>query len=274
MNDVNYLSIKETMSSLEIAETTGKEHKIVMRDIRNLIDNLNKSYGYRSVPVDEIKKDYHFATSQNKISEYIFKISEYIDKKGETRPKYELNKKACLLLASGYNIQLRAKIIDRWEELELEKQKAAVVLPQNYIEALEALIVSEKQKQALQAENIKQKEVISHKSDVIEGLTEDIELAEKRQRITQIVRYNSTDFQKRYRLLYKEFELKYHMSLNRRINSEKVQAIKPEIKNKIDYIDRVLNMIPELYEIACKIFETDVKKLIKREWKIYNLQEC
>ncbi|CUN22977.1 Rha family transcriptional regulator [Parabacteroides distasonis] len=294
MNDVNYLSIKETMSSLEIAETTGKEHKIVMRDIRNLIDNLNKSYGYRSVPVDEIKKDYHrsdrtqykylsditidaiynFATSQNKISEYIFKISEYIDKKGETRPKYELNKKACLLLASGYNIQLRAKIIDRWEELELEKQKAAVVLPQNYIEALEALIVSEKQKQALQAENIKQKEVISHKSDVIEGLTEDIELAEKRQRITQIVRYNSTDFQKRYRLLYKEFELKYHMSLNRRINSEKVQAIKPEIKNKIDYIDRVLNIIPELYEIACKIFETDVKKLIKREWKIYNLQEC
>ena len=64
------------------------------------------------------------------------------------------------------------------------------------------------------------------------------------------------------------------MSLNRRINSEKVQAIKPEIKNKIDYIDRVLNMIPELYEIGCKIFETDVKKLIKREWKIYNLQEC
>lgn len=252
MNDVNYLSIKETMSSLEISELTGKRHAHILRDIRNLLEqgvdqtNFGLMFDIRHLPNN----------AERKI------------------PFYQLTKKGCLILASGYSAILREKIINRWEELELENQKATVALPQNYLEALEALVETEKQKQALQVENVKQKEVISHKSDVIEGLTEDIELAEKRQRITQIVRYNSTDFQKRYRLLYKEFELKYHMSLNRRINSEKVQAIKPEIKNKIDYIDRVLNMIPELYEIACKIFETDVKKLIKREWKIYNLQEC
>lgn len=250
MNDVNYLSIKETMSSLEIAELTGMRHSDVIRAIRNMEEAWRKVNGRN------------------------FALVEYIDKKGEKRPCYQLNKTECLYVATKFNDESRAKLVLRWEELEQEKQKQTISLPQNYLEALEALVITEKQKQALQAENIKQKEVISHKSDVIEGLTEDIELAEKRQRITQIVRYNSTDFQKRYRLLYKEFELKYHMSLNRRINSEKVQAIKPEIKNKIDYIDRVLNMIPELYEIACKIFETDVKKLIKREWKIYNLQEC
>lgn len=56
MNDVNYLSIKETMSSLEIAETTGKEHKIVMRDIRNLIDNLNNHTGTDLYPLMKSRK--------------------------------------------------------------------------------------------------------------------------------------------------------------------------------------------------------------------------
>lgn len=133
--------------------------------------------------------------------------------------------------------------------------------------------LKEEQQKRIAAEQLvsKQKEVISHKSDVIEGLVDDLPLTELRQRITQIVRYGSVNFQKRYLLLYKEFELKYHMNLNRRINSPKTKSIKPEIKNKMDYIDRGLGMIPELYDIACKIFETDVKKLIKREWKINSL---
>jgi hypothetical protein len=33
----------------------------------------------------------------------------------------------------------------------------------------------------------------------------------------------------------------------------------------MDYIDRVMNMIPQLYEVACKIFENYVEKL-KKEW--------
>ena len=34
---------KETMTSLEIAELTGKQHAHVMRDIRALIDKINES---------------------------------------------------------------------------------------------------------------------------------------------------------------------------------------------------------------------------------------
>lgn len=117
-----------------------------------------------------------------------------------------------------------------------------------------------------------QEKIIQHKSDVIEGLVDDLPLAEFRQRINQIVRYGrSSGFQDRFRLLYREFELKYHMDLNRRINSKKANEMKPEIKGKMDYIDRVLNMIPELYDLACKLFETDVKQLIKKEWKISSL---
>ncbi|ENY8380855.1 Bro-N domain-containing protein [Clostridioides difficile] len=114
-------------------------------------------------------------------------------------------------------------------------------------------------------EKIKQLETeVVHKEDVIIGLVEDISLAEKRQRINQIVKYKAEpkNFSKRWNLLYDEFEKKYHLDLKRRINN---CDIKPKIKNKIDYIDREMSMIPQLYEIACKLFENDVEDL-KNEW--------
>lgn len=110
----------------------------------------------------------------------------------------------------------------------------------------------------------KQKAEIMHKEDVIIGLVEDIDLATKRQRITQIVRFGANgNYQDRYGLLYCEFERKYHCNLKMRMES---CALKPKVKNKMDYIDRAMNMIPQLYELACKLFENDVEKL-KAEWE-------
>jgi len=110
----------------------------------------------------------------------------------------------------------------------------------------------------------KQQEEIIHKEDVIIGLVEDIELSTKRQRITQIVRHNSKNYQDRYNLLYKEFEKKYHCDLATRLESYNNKN-KPKMKNRMDYIDRVMNKIPQLYELTCKIFENDVENL-KKQW--------
>ena len=108
-----------------------------------------------------------------------------------------------------------------------------------------------------------QKEII-HKEDVIIGLVEDIDLATKRQRITQIVRFGADGkYQERYSLLYGEFERKYHCNLKSRMEG---CTLKPKVRNKMDYIDREMGMIPQLYEIACKLFENDVEKL-KSEWE-------
>lgn len=111
---------KETMSSLEIAELTGKRHDAILRDIRNLLNQGVNAHNFVEV--------------------------EYTDKKGEKRPCYELTKKGCLILASGYDAKLREKIIDRWEELERDKQNGNFQTPSTYIEALEALVASERRK--------------------------------------------------------------------------------------------------------------------------------
>lgn len=126
----------------------------------------------------------------------------------------------------------------------------------------------ERERQKLRLENKELTTEICHKEDVIVGLVDDIDLTEKRRRITQIVRYGTTRYRERYNLLYREFEMKYHLDLDRRMESKECLSMKPKIKNKMDYIDRVMKKIPELYEIACKLFENDVQKLQDEIWSL------
>lgn len=83
-----------TMSSREIAELTGKRHDHVMRDIRTMLVEL---YGEGGLP--------NFGAS-------------YINDQNKAQPCFNLPKRETLILVSGYNVQMRARIIDRWEELE------------------------------------------------------------------------------------------------------------------------------------------------------------
>ncbi|WP_375686492.1 Rha family transcriptional regulator [Bartonella sp. AC331YNZD] len=82
----------QTMSSREIAELCGKEHRNVMRDIRQILTEL-----------------------KIELSDF---SGLYKDSTGRTLPCYNLPKRECLILVSGYSTALRAKIIDRWQELE------------------------------------------------------------------------------------------------------------------------------------------------------------
>ena len=133
----------QTMTSLQIAEVTGKQHAHVMRDIRNMVEAMKKSnqstsglveeeyhrgdrtqYKYLSDGTQKVLCDFAFGS---KASQYLITEASYVDAKGEARAMYNLNKKACLLLASGYDVVLRAKIIDRWEQLEYRLQEQTLL---------------------------------------------------------------------------------------------------------------------------------------------------
>lgn len=109
----------------------------------------------------------------------------------------------------------------------------------------------------------KQKEEIEHKEDVIIGLVDEITIAEKRQILNRVMRHNHANYQLRWQMLYREFDNKYHINSQARMNTYN-ETHKPKCKNRLDYIDNVMNKIPELYELAAKLFENDVKELVEQ----------
>ena len=134
MNEISTIVDGDRMTSLQIAEITGKPHADVMKAIRKM------------------------EPAWSKINEGNFSLVEYKDKKGETRPCFSLNKEECLYIATKFNDEARAKLIKRWKELEEQHQKPSV--PQTYLEALKYLVKAEEEKQQLAFENKKQQEQI------------------------------------------------------------------------------------------------------------------
>ena len=113
-----------------------------------------------------------------------------------------------------------------------------------------------------QKQEIKEKqETINHKENVIQGLIDGITLAEMRQVLNKVLNHNTSKFQERWGALYKEFELKYHCSIKRRMESYNKKN-KPKYKTKLDYIDKIMNQLPDLYDLACKLYESDIKAMI------------
>ena len=94
MNGLMTVGDVQTMSSREIAELTGKEHKHIIRDIRTIIEQLK----------DGPNLDHE-------------EFQSLTDNRGYTS-EYLLTKNQTLLLMTGYNIPLRQKLINRWQELE------------------------------------------------------------------------------------------------------------------------------------------------------------
>ncbi|WP_455466406.1 phage antirepressor KilAC domain-containing protein [Bartonella sp. B39] len=137
----------QTMSSREIAELCGKQHKHVMRDIKQMLEELF-----------------------NKDTEPKFGLSEftglYKDSTGRMLPCYHLPKRECLILVSGYSTTLRAKIVDRWQELE--KQIAAPQIDYSKPEALLG-VLNHLQNQIEQKDHVIAE--LTPKAKALEGLT-------------------------------------------------------------------------------------------------------
>ena len=58
-----------------------------------------------------------------KIAASNFRLGTYKDANGQLRPCYQLTKTECLYIATKFNDEARAKLVLRWQELELQEQK-------------------------------------------------------------------------------------------------------------------------------------------------------
>lgn len=247
-------------TSNRVAEELGVEH-------RNLL-----------VKIDEYISKFQSA----KLSAEFYIPSNYKDTRNRTYRNYLITKKGIAQLIGGYSsavekaFDLNVAYINRFEEME--KQLGTIVSyedrlklglfskdPEVVARSHKALL--ELELKPLKEEIEKKTKEIEYKEDVIIGLTDKIDLMDMRQILNTVVRYKGANYQERWRLLYFEFEKKYHLDLKRRINNYNKNH-KPKLKNKLDYIEVEMKKLPQLYEIACKLFEGDINQIVENYKKV------
>jgi phage regulator Rha-like protein len=94
---------EQTMTSLEIAELTGKNHFDLMRAIRKMEPAWEKVQGCKFAL---LSRTYNLPNGGTK-----------------EVPCYVLTKTECLYIATKFNDEARARLVLRWQELELQEQK-------------------------------------------------------------------------------------------------------------------------------------------------------
>lgn len=115
MNEIIKSDKEATMSSREIATLTGKRHDQVMRDIRNMLEQL-------------------------KVGAHTYEDT-YLSEQNKELPCFKLDRIHVECLLTGYSIPLRMKVLERMAELEgrnnLKPEKSMPAIPQTYAEALQ-----------------------------------------------------------------------------------------------------------------------------------------
>ena len=98
---------EERITSLEIAEMANKTHYNVLKAIRKMEDSWKKIAGVK------------------------FYLGYYLDENGQQRPCFFLTKRESLYIATKFNDEARAKLVLRWEELEIKhRQQVQAEQPQ------------------------------------------------------------------------------------------------------------------------------------------------
>ena len=132
-NELTASTKENTISSREVAVMMDYNHKDILRKI----DNLNKELGVAQISSTQYWIESTYVHEQNKM----------------TYREYQVTKKGCELIAhkteGQKGVLFTVRYMDRFEEMEKKLQKQ---LPGTYIEALEQLLASEKEKARVQLE--------------------------------------------------------------------------------------------------------------------------
>lgn len=109
----------------------------------------------------------------------------------------------------------------------------------------------------------KQQEEILHKQEVINGLTDDVDIYKKRVIINRICKRRHGNYANRYKELYKCFRETFHADLEARCEGHNLKQIKKKDKlSTIAYAEK-FGFIDDLYSCCVKLYETEVKEIIE-----------
>ena len=139
-NELTTSTKENTISSREVAEMMGVRHGDLLEKIDRINENLQNG---------------------NFRSDKYWIEGTYTAGTGKQYREYQVTKRGCELIAhkteGQKGVEFTVRYMDRFEEMEQKLQKKT---PVTYIEALEQLLASEKEKERLALENKEQLQII------------------------------------------------------------------------------------------------------------------
>lgn len=115
---------------------------------------------------------------------------------------------------------------------------------------------------------------VEHSQEIIDAFSKNITPSEKRAILNRLMTWHHGAVAgSRWTVLYREFEAKYHFNLDVRIRNYNKNPDNKRIKSKLEYVDRVLGMLDQLYELAVKLFHSDAEALIEEMYYVRKTDE-
>lgn len=231
------------VGSREVAENFEKEHKHVLESIDNLVEGLAEK------------------------STTLFYETTYIH--SQNKQEYReilMNRDGFTLLAMGFTgqkaLQWKLKYIEAFNKMEKVLKEQTPKIDSKFLYMLAGQL-EEKEKKI-----IEQQREIEHKSEVIKGITDDIDIYTKRNVLNKVVRYKGANFSERWNELYQRFREVYSIDLKARCEGYNMkQKLKKDKLSTIKYAEQ-FGYIDDLYKIALKLYETDISEILNHLQKI------
>lgn len=127
-------------------------------------------------------------------------------------------------------------------------------------------IIEEREKEIVHLNNRcgRLTQTIAEKQDVINAISRNVPAPTKRMMLNRVMRRRSPELaQSRWSYLYARFDEIYHKNVKIRMKNYNAEPGHRKCSSILDFIDTVLNMLDELYDLAVKLFESDFTQLMQ-----------
>lgn len=240
---------KTTISSMDVAEMLGIKHVEILKKL----DGTTKPDG----KVKQVGIIPTLTKGNFPLSDY-FILSSYKDNSGKENKCYLVTKLGCDFLANKFTgekgILFTAKYVKRFDEME-QAVKNKYKLPTTYKEALLQLVEQVEENEKLLADN-------EHKQEVINGLTDNVDIYKKKDVINRICRRRSGNYANRYKELYKCFRENFHIDLEARSEGYNLKQTKKKDQLSVIKYAEKFGYIDDLYSCCSKLFEAEIDEVL------------
>ena len=221
-----------------------------------------------------------YTNSRDAIATHVFaddKGVESIDTLGGRQKMTIINESGLYALVFGSRLKI-AKDFKHWvtsEVLPSIRKNGAYIRNQENMTPAEIVargliaaqkIIEEREKEIAQLNNRcgRLTQTIAEKQDVINAISRNVPAPTKRMMLNRVMRRRSPELaQSRWSYLYARFDEIYHKNVKIRMKNYNAELGHRKCYSILDFIEKVLNMLDELYDLAVKLFESDFTQLMQ-----------